>query len=268
MSNLPPSQEPRFRLEPGQTVIFLGDHTSPDEPGFVRVVRDVMSRFYPELRVNLITAGSKGQTASGLRSQKLMEVLLSSRPDWLAINLGLADVLREPDTRTRHAEYVRRKSQVEEGPDATLGPEYRVNPFELGPQSDVGKEPEPRLERLGEFSENLAEAVTRLQGAGVRPILFTTVLMGSDLTSPLNLTLRAYSKAIREVAGNSGAALVEVERAFRDVLDRATNYKQSVSLTDAHGRVNPQGEALIARKFLHTFGILPGPGFRPRRQGP
>lgn len=246
-------------------MIFLGDHTSPDEPGFVRVVREVIARFYPQLTLNLITAGSRGQTAAGLRSQKLMDVLLSSRPDWLAINVGLTDVLREPDTRARYEDYIRRKSQVEEGPDATLGPEYRVRPFDLGPQSDVGKEPEPRLERLTTFSADLAAAVTVLQGAGIRPVLLTTVLLGSDLTSPLNVTLRAYSKAIRDVAQERGTALVEIEKAFRDVLDRATNYKQTVSLTDAQGRVNPQGEALIARSFLHTFGILPGPGFRPKR---
>ncbi len=265
MASLPPAQEPRFRLEPGQTIIFLGDHTSPDEPGFVRVVREVVARFYPQLRPNLITAGARGQTASALRSQKLMDVLLSSRPDWLAINLGLTDVLREPDTRARYEEYVRRKAQVEEGPDATLGPEYRVKPYNLGPQADIGREPEPQLEHLSAFSEDLTAAVTMLQGAGIRPILFTTVLLGSDLTSPLNLTLRAYSKAIRDVAEAHEAALVEIERAFRDVLDRAANYKQSVSLTDSQGRVNPQGEALIARNFLHAFGILPSPGFRPRR---
>jgi lysophospholipase L1-like esterase len=265
VSNPPPPQGPKFRLEPGQTIIFLGDHTSPDEPGFVRVAREVIARFYPQLRPNLITAGAKGQTASGLRSQKLMEVLLSSKPDWLAINLGLTDALREPDTRARYEEYVRRKSQNEEGADATLGPEYRVKPFELGPQSDVGKEPEPRLERLGAFQDDLAQAVTLLQGAGIQPILFTTVLLGSDLTSPLNITLRAYSKAIREVAEEKSVALVDIEKPFRDLLDRATNYKQTVSLTDAQGSVNPQGEALIARNFLHTFGILPGPGFRPKR---
>jgi hypothetical protein len=194
-----------------------------------------------------------------------MDVLLSSRPDWLAINVGLGDVLREPDTRARYEDYVRRKSQVEEGPDATLGPEYRVRSFDLGPQADVGREPEPRLERLTTFGEDLTAAVTALQGAGIRPVLFTTVLLDSDLTSPINVTLRAYSKAIRDVARERGTALVEIEKAFRDVLDRATNYKQTVSLTDAQGRVNPQGEALIARSFLHTFGILPGPGFRPKR---
>jgi hypothetical protein len=258
-------QPPRFRLESGQTIIFLGDHTSPDEPGFVRLVREVTGRFYPDLRLNLITAGSVGQTAAGLRSQKLMDVLLSSRPDWLSINVGLTDALREPDTRARYEEYVRRKSQAEEGPDATLGPEYRVKPFELGPQSDVGKEPDLRLERLTTFGEDLSAAVALLQGAGIRPVLFTTVLLGGDLTSPLNVTLRAYSRAIREIADVHGTALVEVEKAFREVLDRATNYKQKVSLTTAEGRVNPQGEALLARNFLNTFGLLPGPGFRPKR---
>ena len=266
MAQLPPQQESRYRFESGQTVFFLGDHTSPDDPGFVRVVRDVMARFQPELNLNLVTAGSRGQTAAGLRSQALMEILLSAKPTWLALNLGLADALREPDTRARYQEYEHRKAQADDAIETALGPEYRINPSELGPESDVGKEPEPRLERLQAFRDDLEAAGQTLQQAGIRPILFTTVLLGSDLTSPLNVTLRAYSKAIREVAHGLQAPLVEIELAFRNVLDRAANYKQTVSLTDAQGRVNPQGEALIARVFLNTFGLLPAPGFRPKRQ--
>lgn len=243
----------------------MGDHTSPDNHGYVRVVRDVVARFYPDLNLNLISAGARGQTANGLRTQPLMDILLSSRPDWLALNLGLGDALREPDTGARYEEYMRRKAQADEGPESALGPEYRVNTSTLGPISDIGKEPEPQLERLEGFRSGLIEAITRFQQGGISPILFTPIVIGNDLANPLNVTLRAYGRAIREAAEATGVPLVEIERAFRDVVDRAANYKQTVSLTNAQGEVNAQGEALIARNFLHTFGILPSPGFRPQK---
>ncbi len=251
-----------YAFETGQTVIFLGDHTTPDDPGFVRIVRDVLARFHPQLNLHLISAGTKGQTAHGLRSQALMDILLSSRPNWLGLSLGFGDALREPDARVRYEEYLRRKADSDEGPDAAIGPEYRISPLNLGPVEDVGKEPEPQLERLGGFKGDLQGAVSTLLGAGIRPILLTTVVLGSDLSNPLNVTLRAYSRVIREIAAEQGCPLVDVERAFRDVVDRARNYKQSVTLTAPDGSLNPQGEALIARNFLHTFGLLPGPGFR------
>lgn len=253
------------RLQPGQTVIFLGDHTSPDNPGYVRIIRDVINRFYPELNLNLISAGAKGQTAGGLHAQALMDILLSSRPDWLVLNLGLGDALREPDTGKRYQDYLRGRADADESPESALGPEYRLNTAELGPVSDVGKGPEPELERLAGFRSGLQEAVTAFQGGGIRPVLVTPVVMGNDLLNPINITLRAYSRAVREVGETTGAPVVEVERAFRDVIDRGANYKQKVSLTTSEGVVNPQGEALIARNFLHLFGLLPDPGLRPRR---
>lgn len=253
------------RLMPGQTVIFLGDHTSPDNLGYVRIIRDVVSRFYPDLNLNLISAGAKGQTAGGLRAQALMDILLSSRPDWLVLNLGLGDALREPDTGKRYQEYLRRQAHADEGPESALGPEYRLNTADLGPISDVGKEPEPDLERLTGFRSGLQDAVVAFQEGGISPVLVTPVVMGNDLSNPINLTLRAYSRAVREVGETTGTPVVDVERAFRDVIDRGANYKQKVSLTTADGAVNPQGEALIARNFLSLFGILPDPGFRRRR---
>lgn len=254
-----------FRLEAGQTVIFMGDHTSPDSPGYVRIIRDVTARFYPTLNLNLISAGARGQTANGLRTQALMDILLSSRPDWLVLNLGLGDAMREPDTGARYQDYTRRRAQADEGLESALGPEYRVDAAHLGPVSDVGREPEPQLERLAGFRSGMQEAVTAFQEAGIQPVLLTPIVLGSDLSNPINVTLHAYGRAVRDVAHATGAALVDVEQAFRDVIDRAVNYKQTVSLTYAEGNVNPQGEALIARKVLQTFGILPSPGFRPEK---
>jgi hypothetical protein len=154
---------------------------------------------------------------------------------------------------------------VEADEDSVLGPEHRVRSDDLGPVSDIGRAPEPVWDRLPAFRETLATLCAELSDAGVGIILMTTVLVGDDLRSPLNVALRAYSRAVSEVANASGLPLVDVNRAFRDVLDRAITYKQRVSLTNSQGEPNAQGQALIARTMLATLGLLPQTGHRPAR---
>lgn len=260
---MPPQDATAPRFSPGETVIFLGDHTSPDHGGYVAVMEQVLSRFHSELRLNLLSAGSKGQTAQGLRSRLLMEILATSHPDWLAIGVGLGDVLREPQMPSLLARYQARLANHDDMAEATFGPEHRVRGTDLGPSADSGVEREPQLDRLAAFRADLAAAVAELAASGVRPILLTTVLLGGDLDYPLNSALKLYSKAIRQVASEQGAALVDVEQAYRDLMDRARNYKQMVALTGGDGTLNAQGEALLARTFLQSFDALPHPGFRP-----
>src|SRR5580765_4174159 len=83
-------------FQPGQTIIFMGEHTSPNEPGYVEIISGVLARFHPQLRLNLISAGSRGQTAAALRSRAFLDLLTSAKPDWLALGIGMADALREP----------------------------------------------------------------------------------------------------------------------------------------------------------------------------
>lgn len=263
---MPPQDSIGQHFSPGQTVIFLGDHTGPDNPGYVAVMGQVLARFHPELKLNLLSAGSKGQTAQGLRSRLLMEILASSRPDWLAISVGLGDVLREPQVGRLLVQYQTRRAARNDLAEAIFGPEHRLRTGDPGPRDDAGPQlDESHLERLTAFRADLAAAVAELAASGVRSILLTTVLLGDDLDCPVNKALKLYSKAIREVANEEGAALVDVERAFKALLDRASSYKQKVILTGADGTLNPQGEALLARTFLHSFGALPHPGFRGAR---
>ena len=84
-------------------MLFLGDHTSPGDTSYVGIMGGIIARFYPDLHLNLLSSGSPGQTARGLRSAALIEIIVSSKPDWLVIGIGLTDVLREPEVR-RHLE--------------------------------------------------------------------------------------------------------------------------------------------------------------------
>lgn len=249
--------------------MFLGDNTSPDDPGYVSVISDVLNRFHPELHPTLISAGSPRQTAAGLRSGALLELLRSSKPDWIVVNVALADALREPQLgalRVRYRAHLASIEDIGEGEDA-LGPEHRVRPAFLGPHSDSGTVPPTEWAGFARFQSDIRAGLDALTDAGVNCALMTSVVVTNDLQYPLNLVLRAYNRAVREVAGGSrkGVPVIDVERAYRNVLERATNYKQSVALADESGVANAQGQALIARTFLSTFGLLPDPGFRTRR---
>jgi lysophospholipase L1-like esterase len=258
----PQGSGPHQRFEPGQTLLFIGDHTSPDDPGYVGVISTVLGRFYPTLNLNMISAGSRGQSASGLRSRAMMDILTSSRPDWLAIGLGLADAAREPEAVRLMQE---RRGQLES--EDLFGDQGPGMGDQVQPRSDPPSPiPHPRdrreleLVRLAAFRRDLGAAASELLAAGVHPILLTTAPFDNDRDNPANLVLTAYNKAIRELAQEHDAPLVDLERAFRDVFDRAANYKQKVALVGSEGRLNAQGQSLVARTFLQVFGLLPGAG--------
>src|SRR3954470_24488903 len=188
----PPDSGPASAFQPGQTVLFIGDHTSPDEPGYVGVISTVLERFHPRLKLNLISAGSRGQSAAGLRSPGMLEILTSSRPDWLVVGIGLADAAREPDAVRLLREHRDSAERADETLEATFGPEYRSDYQGSGGMSeargsrasDSANDPRPpafTLTRLASFSTNVDEALTHLSAAGVRPILMTTTLFDNDL---------------------------------------------------------------------------------------
>lgn len=266
LPNLPPphGEPPESPFQPGQTLIFLGDHTTPDDAGYVAIVADVLDRFRPELRLNLISAGSKGQTASGLRSRALLDILSSSRPDWLVIGLGLPDAMHEPVARQLLQDYRAQRPMADEV-EAIFGPEHHVHDVhDLSPVSDVGPAPSLPLEHLDAFRADLGAAVAALQQAEVRCILLTIALVGNNRDNPVNGVVRNYNRAIREVAQEQGCPLVDVERSFRDMFDRAATYKQKVALTGPQGELNVQGQTLLARAFMSALGLLPSTGQRPR----
>lgn len=238
--------------------MFLGDHTSPDAEGYVRVVRQVLARFHPTLHPNLISTGSSEQTARALNTDSLLNLLHSSKPDWLIIGIGLADALREPLLAPLVEQY-KMDIDADAAADTTFGREQKTNGSVPG-----GKKVESyRLSRIELFESNLSEAVVRLNSAGIRPVLLTTVLVGQDPAYPLNSILKTYNRSVRDVARRHDLPLVDIERSFADLFSRAGQYKQKVSLAGYRGEISPQGEALLARTFLQAFDLLPYPGFRP-----
>lgn len=253
-------------IQPDQTLFFLGDHTSPDELGYVAIVKDVLARFHARLNTRLISAGSRKQTAGALVSQPMVDIITSSKPDWLIIGIGLADALREPAVITAlrnptSATALREQEEVE----ATFGPEFRVGRGSRGPVSDVGHILEPQLVNIAAFERDLGQALAKFAAAQIKIALLTTVLVGKDPNDIVNKALKAYNKSMRAASQSTGSMLIDIEKAFKDVLDRAATYKQSIQLATTTGELNAQGQALVARSLLEALGVLPQPGWRPLR---
>lgn len=253
-------------LKTGQTLIFLGDHTSPDDLGYVSIIKDVLARFHPRLQLRLISAGSRRQTAAAIGSQALTDIITSSKPDWLIVGIGLADAFREPIVaRTLNNSSQARSNQESDDAESTFGPELRVRRGSLGPISDVGHGPEPQLDNLASFERDMTSALKKFGAAGISVAVLTTLLVGTDAQDVINEALKAYNKAIRTATQVSGAHLIDIEKSCRDLMDRATNYKQAVAVASPIGDANAQGQALLARVVLDGLGILPTPGWRPFR---
>lgn len=229
-------------------------------------MRDVLGRFFANLELRLISAGSNKQTASGLNSQTLQNLLGSSKPDWLIVGIGLADALREPAIRRAiQSAPDSHSKRLQEEAESAFGPELRVRRQDPGPVSDVGVEPEPTIENLAFFESDLRAALGKLVSAGINVAVLTTVILGKNPQDIANRVLRSYNRAIRAAAQEHGVLLIDIEKAFKDVIDRGLNYKQSVALAGATGELNAQGQALLARTVLHGLGLLPQAGWRPLR---
>lgn len=255
------------RMQPGQTIIFLGDHTSPDHIGYVGVLGDVLRRFHPQLQLRLISAGSPGQNAAALGSDTLLNLLRSSGPDWLVIGVGLFEAMREPEVRRDAADIVTRSAALDKAAEEAFGPELRVGPpgRTIVQDSSVGAVHALQLRYVGRFEQELRAAVSAIVAVGIAPVLMTTVLVGEDLRHPYNIALKTYSGAIRRTAIEERVVLVDVERAARDIIERAQTYKQRVALASIDGTANAQGQALIVRTFMNTLGLLPGGRSHPLR---
>jgi hypothetical protein len=102
------------------------------------------------------------------------------------------------------------------------------------------------------------------KAAGVNLAVLTTALAGDDPHSTTNHVLRVYNRAIRGAANDADALMIDIEKAFREIMDRALTYKQKVALSAATGEANAQGQALLARVVLNGLGVLPEPGRRPK----
>src|SRR5690348_18326810 len=87
----PASKEaPPLPVQPGQTMLFLGDSITAATPGYLDVMHQVLSHSRPDLGLQLINAGIQGNSIRDLQAS-LDRYVLARRPDWVVICIGAND---------------------------------------------------------------------------------------------------------------------------------------------------------------------------------
>lgn len=135
--------------------------------------------------------------------------VLAHRPDWLAIMIGINDVWR-------HFKPFRPSK------DAVPLPEYTRT------LTDLVRQTRPRLQGL---------------------ILLTPYLIEPDRADPMRQMMDAYGAAVRQVAAEYQALLVDTQAAF----DAALQHLTPQSLADDRIHPNLPGHMILARTFLNSL---------------
>ena len=96
---------------PGQMILFIGDsitdagrrgRDAPYGNGYVSLVRNFLLARYPDLHLIVINQGISGNTTRDLRARWERDVL-TRRPDWLSLKIGINDVWRSFGSNRREA---------------------------------------------------------------------------------------------------------------------------------------------------------------------
>lgn len=91
-----------MHFDKGQTILFIGDsitdcgrrlRAAPYGDGFMNIARCMITARYPELGLRFINRGISGNTVRDLAVRWQRDVI-SERPDWLVLMIGINDVWR------------------------------------------------------------------------------------------------------------------------------------------------------------------------------
>lgn len=98
-------------IEPSQKLLFIGDSVTDCErvkpegeglfqalgKGYVSYVDALLQAVYPELGIRVVNKGINGNTVRDLKN-RWQEDVISQKPDWVSIMIGINDVWRQYDT--------------------------------------------------------------------------------------------------------------------------------------------------------------------------
>jgi lysophospholipase L1-like esterase len=121
----------------GQTLVCLGDSITQNDQGYCAMLAVLIAAAYPERRIRIVNAGIGGNKVPDMLA-RLDRDVLSRRPDWVTVNVGLNDVwhgLTDPVRGVGLAEY---RDELARLVDRILASGARLV---LVPPTVIGEEP-------------------------------------------------------------------------------------------------------------------------------
>ena len=206
------------KIKSGESILFIGNSITdagrraaerPLGAGYVKKFADLLTIREPGKKVHVINKGIGGDVVTGLRN-RWQDDVLRHKPDWLSVMIGINDVWRQFDAPN----------------DPLLGV-----PFD-------------------EYRENLDRLITTAKpvvGKGL--ILMTPYFIEPNRDEPMRAMMDRYGEAVKELAAEHGARLVDTQAAF----DEALKTMHPLHFCADRVHPNPLGHYLLARAFLRVI---------------
>ncbi len=206
-------------LHDQQQIIMLGDSiTEGEDPdGYVNLTRMMLEQLYPDQSIYVANAGKGGNTCIDML-ERLERDVLRFKPDWVTISVGVNDVSKATAEPLRE-------------PGATGLP-------------------------VAMFRAKVEELIHRIKDNGSQVALFTTTVVKEDLSSAENGKLAYYNNVLRNLAEENHCVLVDMDRAFRQVLSPLQKSGMAASgvLTGDGVHMLACGNWLMTETLLNAFG--------------
>ncbi len=215
-------------IEPGQTLVCLGDSITYAPDGYVATMRDVLALQWPDNPPRVINAGVGGDTVRQMLA-RFDDDVLAHRPQWVSIMAGVADTVWE-----------------------LLGRTGSTRPEELGSTPQ-------------EFGQTINEMVARALDTGARVALctpnhFENHWAGGD-PEEANRSIDAKIAHLYAAARQDDVLLVPTAEVLMRASTEAARRGRRLPFTPDGFHPDELGHALMALAFLAAFGYeldLPG----------
>jgi len=110
---------------------------------------------------------------------------------------------------------------------------------------------------VDEFRRVYEELLDRItEGSHARVVLCTPSIIEEDPESELNIALRPYVDAVREIGARRGLLVVPVREAFLSALERARQTTQRPLFTTDGVHLNQAGNTLFGTTWLKALGAF------------
>ena len=225
-----PAIHAELAVKSGDTIAFMGDSITQagnKKGGYVDLVMSALKNH--GLDVKHIPAGKSGHKSTDMLARLDADVI-SKKPQWMTLSCGVNDVW--------HFKLV------------------------LGNRTFEGV-------GIEDYKKNITAILDKAKAADIKVMILTSTMIGEDPTKELNQMMIPYNDFLRQIAKGRGLPLADLNADMQAALKKIPDvpgkpktfgsyfYGGDVQnkLTTDGCHMNPEGNKMMARGILRTFGM-------------
>jgi lysophospholipase L1-like esterase len=109
---------------------------------------------------------------------------------------------------------------------------------------------------LDDYKKNITAIVNRAQQSGIKVMILTATMITEDQSKENNQKLQAYNDFLRKLAVEKQCLLADLNADMQAEIQKRGGYSnQENRITNDGVHMNPNGDRMMARGILRTFGL-------------